>query len=430
MKILTMLKPQPEADEQAVRFGSFTLDIPARSLAHGVDAVSLTPKELDVLVVLVMLRGQLVPKDDLILHAWDGEPITDSAIFQTVYRLRRALGQYDPYGEYIATIPGKGYQFVAPVQVADSFAPSFDVASDVFSCYSRGMFQFHQRTQRSLAAAIALFRRALHLDPQFVPAYVGLAHAHLCMGVALFAGHSYCYHRALRACRTALAMDPQYGDAHAIRSEVSVFFEADVEGAQRAVRRALALAPGSPRVKTAAFWAFLTANDINQALRHVRDALSMDPSSNHFTTLLGVALYYAGRLDDAHAHLMDAHVFRPADSMALFYDGCVLALMGEYDRALARFSQMEQADRATRVLAVQAWIAVRRGQRDIAHEIIAGLASLRRTDDVALALALTAVGRLDEAAVHARAAAADKQTSCYLIPIDPFFEPLHQYMRC
>lgn len=425
-----MLKLQLEPHEQAVRFGSFTLDIPARALVHGVDAVSLTPKELDVLVVLVLLRGQLVPKDDLVLHAWAGEPITDSALFQTVYRLRRALALYDPHGEYIATVPGRGYQFVAPVHVADSLAATFDVASEVFSCYSRGMFQFHHRSQRSLAAAILLFRRALRLNPQFAPAYVGLAHAHLCMAVALFANHAYCYHRALRACRNALAIDPQCGDAYAILSEVHVFFEADVGSAQRAVCRALSLAPNSPRVRTAAFWAFLTANDIGQAMQHVREALTVDPSSNHFTTLLGVALYYAGRLSQARTHLTDAHLFRPADSMALFYDGCVLALMGDYDAAQSRFSQMESADRATRVLGVQAWIAARRGRREVAHEIIAELRSLSRTDDLALALALTAVGRLDEAAAHARKAAAEKQTSCYLIPIDPFFEPLYKHMRC
>lgn len=420
---------QREPNEQAVRFGPFTLDIPARSLVFGANAVSLTPKELDVLVVLVLVRGQIVAKDALILNAWGGEAISDSALFQTIYRLRRALAQHDPHAEYIATVPGRGYQFVAPVQVTESLTGTFEVASDVFSCYSRGMFEFHYRTQRSLAAAIALFRRALRLDPQFVPAHVGLAHAYLCMGVALFAGHTYCYHQATRACRTALAMDPQCGDAHAILSEVHVFFEADVEAAQRAVRRALGFAPNSLRVKTAAFWAFLTANDMSQALHHVRDALSVDPSSNHFTTLLGVALYYSGRLAEAHAHLTDAHLFGPADSMALFYDGCVLTQMGDFDAALTRFSEMEQADRATRVLAVKAWIAVRRGEREPAHEIIAGLNSVRRRDDVALALALTAVGRLDEAAEHARIAAASRQTSCYLIPIDPFFEALHRHMR-
>ncbi len=423
-----MLRSNIEPEPPAFRFGSFTLDIPSRTLLHGADAVPLTPKELDVLVALVSMRGRLVSKDDLIMQAWCAEAITDSALFQTVYRLRRTLTHYDSHREYIATVPGRGYQFVAPVEASDTSQRSLDVDGEVFSYYSRGMFEFQRRTQSSLATSIALFRRALRLDPRFAPAYVGLAHAHLCAGVALFADHAYCYQRALRACRAALAIDPHYGDAHAILGEVYVFFEGDVEKAQSTVRRALELAPHSPRVQTAAFWTFLTANDISQALEFVRDALVMDPSSNHFTTLLGVALYYARRFEEAHAHLMNAHLFRPADSMAVFYDACVLCFLGDYAGAERRFAQMDGVDRSTRVRALRAWIASRRNELRTAYDLIEQIAGASRTDDVALALALTAVNDLEKAAMHARRAAETKQTSCYLISLDPFFEPLAGYM--
>lgn len=425
-----MLRPQMEPDEQAFRFGSFSLNVGGRALSHGADAVPLTPKELDVLMVLVLLRGAVVSKDDLIVHAWAGEPITDSALFQTVYRLRRTLAQYDPHAEYVATVPGRGYQFVARVRTADPAAHALDVGGEAFRYYSRGMFEFQQRTRRSLASSIALFRRALRLDPGFAPAYAGLAHAHLCAGIALFTDYRYSYDHALRACRAALALDPNYGDAHAILSEVHVFFEADIENAQRAARRALSLAPNSPRVQTAAFWAFLTANDVPRALGFVRDALLADPSSNHFTTLLGVALYYARRFEEAHEQLVNAHLFRPADSMALFYDACVLCFLGDYAAAHKRFEQMEPADRAPRVLAIRAWIASRRNEPHRAMELIEQIASGTPVDDVALALALTAVNSVDRAAEHARRARASKQTSCYLIPIDPFFDPLREFMGC
>jgi DNA-binding winged helix-turn-helix (wHTH) protein/Flp pilus assembly protein TadD len=423
-----VLSTQFQPEGQVLRFGSFLLDIPRRTLLHAADSVALAPKEIDVLIVLALLSGQLVTKDDLALHAWGGEAVSDSALFQTVYRLRRALARHDRYEEYIATVPGRGYQFTARVQAADSSSARFDIASEAFSLYSRAMFEFHQRTQESLTASIALFRQALRRDPHFVPAYVGLAHAHLCAGVALFADHAYSYHRALRACRAALALDPQYGDAHAILSEIYVFFEAEIEKAQRTVRTAIALAPNSPRVLTAAFWAFLTANEIPQALEYVREGLVADPSSNHFTTLLGVAQYYARRFEDAHAHLLDAHLFRPADSMALFYDACALCFLGDYEGAQARLAQREPADRAARALAVQAWIAARRGAMQQAHAIAERLISASRVDDIAVALALTAVDRLDDAAAHARRALRSKQTSCYLIPLDPLFEPLSAHM--
>lgn len=411
-----------------LRFGAFTLDVPARLLLHGAREVPLTPKELDVLVVLALLRGRLVPKDDLIAHAWAGEPITDSALFQTVYRLRRTLAQYDPHGEYVATLPGRGYQFVARVLPADVSARGLDVGGEAFTCYSRAMFQFHHRTQASLVEAVALFRRALRIDPHFVPAYVGLAHAHLCAGVALFCDHRYAYHRAQRACRYALALDPQCGDAYAILSEVHVFFENDCAAAERALYKALALAPHSTRVRTAAFWVFLQANDVEHALSYVRDALAADPASNHFTTLLGVGLYYARRYEAAHAHLIDAHSFRPADSMALFYDACALYFLGEYEGAARRLRRIEGNDREPRVAALRACIAAARGDTAAALHLVESLRASTRVDDVALALALTAAGEMDGAAEHARRAVQTKQTSCYLFVIDPLFDSLRE--RC
>jgi DNA-binding winged helix-turn-helix (wHTH) protein/Flp pilus assembly protein TadD len=423
-----MISPDFEPSAQVLRFGSFLLDVPRRTLVHGPDAVPLSPKELDVLIALALSRGRLVAKDELIHSAWGADAVSDSALFQTMYRLRRALEHYDPHEEYITTVPARGYQFVARTQAADSSAAHIDVASEAFGLYSRAMFEFQQRSQRSIAASIALFRRALRRDPRFVPAYVGLAHAHLCAGVTLFADHTYSYHRALRACRAALALDPQYGDAHAILSEIGVFFEGDIEKAQRTVRTALALAPNSPRVLTAAFWAFLTANDIPQALNYVREALAVDPSSKHFTTNLGIGEYYARRFEEAHAHLIDAYLFGQRSS-ALFYDACALCFLGKYDDAEAQLDRMEPADRASRALAMRAWIASRRGATNRALAIAEQLLSATHADDIAAALALTALDRLDEAAAHVRRAAQTKQTSCYLVPIDPFFEPLCKYMR-
>jgi DNA-binding winged helix-turn-helix (wHTH) protein/Tfp pilus assembly protein PilF len=425
-----MLTSRIEPQEHLLRFGAFTLDIPARTLMHRGNLVVLTPKEFDVLAVLTLSRGSVVSKDDLIAHAWTREEITDAALFQTVYRLRRGLAQYDALTEYIITVPGRGYQFVAPVVPAQPSGQRFDVEGHAFTYYSRAMFQFHQRTERSLSQAIALFRRALQINSQLAPAYVGIAHAHLCAGVSLFSDHRYAYHQARRACRKALAIDPQCGDAYAILSEVEVFFENDFQAAEQMLRRALVLAPYSTRVRTAAFWVYLQGGDVAQALFYVREALAADPSSNHFTTLLGVGLYYAGRYAEAHEHLIDAHLFRPADSMALFYDAGVLYFLGEYDGALARLQTIEGNDREPRVAALRVCIAAAQGRSYLARALAERLQADGPVDDVALALAYTGLGEFDRAARHARKASQAKQTSCYLFNTDPLFRPLRDYMSC
>ena len=223
---------------------------------------------------------------------------------------------------------------------------------------------------------------------------MGIAHAHLCAGVSLFSGHRYAYHQTKRACRKALTIDPQCGDAYAILSEVHVFFENDLPAANEALHKALALAPHSARVRTAAFWVHLQGGAIEGAISCVRQALANDSSSNHFTTLLGVGLYYAGRYAEAHEQLINAHLFRPADSMALFYDAAVLYFLDDFDGALERLQLIGDDGRDPRIAALRACIAVAQGRRYWARALMQQL----RADPT--------------------------QPSCYLFSLDPLFRRL------
>src|SRR5579872_2261481 len=218
-----MRSSKAQARAPMLRFGHFTLDVACRMLRYGTQTVTLTPKEFDLLAILVNMRGRVVSKGDLIEHAWS-DAMSDPAMFQAVYRLRRTLSRYDREREYIATVPSRGYQFVAPVVLEEHAASGYDVSGDAFAAYSRAMFQFQQRTAASLSAAIALFCRAMRLDPEFALAYVGLAHAHLCAGVELYAQKDVSCEQALEACRTALEIDPRCADAYAVLSEIHAFF--------------------------------------------------------------------------------------------------------------------------------------------------------------------------------------------------------------
>ncbi len=382
-----------------LRFGHFSLDVACRTLRYVTQTVTLTAKEFDLLVILVNLHGRIVSKGDLIEHAWS-DAMSDAAMFQAVYRLRRTLARYDRGREFIVTVPSRGYQFVAPVVRDEGATSGYDVSGTAFAAYSRAMFQFQQRTAASFSAAIALFRRAMRLDPQFALAHVGLAHAHFCAGVELYAQKDFSREQALEACRTALEIDPRCADAYAVLGEIYAFFDADIDGAQRMIETALGLDRNSWRVRTAAFWAFLTENDIDLALHYVSEAVAADPSSSHFTTLLGVGLYYRRRFDEAHARLIDAHVFKPADSTALFYDACVLCCLGDYGGAEERLAQRVSLDTNVRVDALKVYVRARRGDRENALQLLDTLCSC---------------------------------TPPYLMQLDPLFEPLRDYIcvkRC
>ncbi|HEY7211099.1 MAG TPA: transcriptional regulator, partial [Bryobacteraceae bacterium] len=96
-------------------FGPFLLDSEARILLRSGKPVPLAGKTLDTLLVLVENRGRLVDKDELLARIWPGAVVEEANLSQSIYALRRILGDSPKDHRYIATVAGRGYQFVAPV---------------------------------------------------------------------------------------------------------------------------------------------------------------------------------------------------------------------------------------------------------------------------------------------------------------------------
>jgi len=95
-------------------FGEFRMDSQNRSLRRGPSLVPLTPKAFEVLLVLVQKNGQVIAKDELMNAAWPDSFVEESNLTQTVFMLRKALGETRDQ-PYILTVPGRGYRFIAPV---------------------------------------------------------------------------------------------------------------------------------------------------------------------------------------------------------------------------------------------------------------------------------------------------------------------------
>ena len=97
-------------------FGPFRLDPQKRRLMREGEPVRLTPKALDLLVVLVEERGRTVEKDELLEKVWAGTVVEENNLNQNITALRKSLGDSRQESQYIATVPGLGYRFVADVR--------------------------------------------------------------------------------------------------------------------------------------------------------------------------------------------------------------------------------------------------------------------------------------------------------------------------
>jgi serine/threonine-protein kinase len=99
--------------EQVYTFGDYRLDVARRVLTRSTgELVELKPRVFDVLRHLVEHAGELVEKKALLAAVWPGVVVEEHNLNKSVSMLRRVLGDDPDAQEYIATIPGRGYQFV------------------------------------------------------------------------------------------------------------------------------------------------------------------------------------------------------------------------------------------------------------------------------------------------------------------------------
>lgn len=116
------------ADPKAFSFGGFRLFPDRQMLLHAGQPVAVGGRAFDILTLLVTRAGEVVSKADLFEHVWPGYIVHDHNLKVNVGTLRRLLAEADPAAEYIATIAGRGYKFVAAV-VRENVSPAPEQSS-------------------------------------------------------------------------------------------------------------------------------------------------------------------------------------------------------------------------------------------------------------------------------------------------------------
>jgi len=105
-------------------FGPFEYDEISGALRkHGV-RIRLHGKPLQILSLLANRPGQIISRDELQRHLWDGSTFVDfeQGLNSAVNKLRRTLGDSADQARYVETLPGQGYRFIAPIQRASTKA--------------------------------------------------------------------------------------------------------------------------------------------------------------------------------------------------------------------------------------------------------------------------------------------------------------------
>jgi predicted ATPase/DNA-binding winged helix-turn-helix (wHTH) protein len=103
-------------DGSAILFGPYRLLAAQRLVLEGDKPVRLGSRAFDILTALVERAGEVVSKEELIARAWPKTFVEEANLKLQVSTLRRALGDGQGGNRYVATVVGRGYNFVAPTR--------------------------------------------------------------------------------------------------------------------------------------------------------------------------------------------------------------------------------------------------------------------------------------------------------------------------
>ena len=85
------------------------------SLRRPASRLVIAPRVFDAALCFVQHPGEILSKEKLLAELWPGLVVEENGLTQLISILRRTLGEARGENRYIATIPRRGYCFVATV---------------------------------------------------------------------------------------------------------------------------------------------------------------------------------------------------------------------------------------------------------------------------------------------------------------------------
>lgn len=237
-------------NREVYEFGPYTLDVQERRLSNAGHVVTLAPKAHDVLVALVRRAGTLVTKRELLDLIWRDVSVEEGILSVYVSALRKIFDDAGDDVSYIETVPRSGYRFSAAVRRSDGRTETVSMKwpigvlparPEVSELIGRGRSCLMAASRSEIPRAVAAFRSAIELDPDYAASHAGLAVAHCAEAELRVALPEVAYAAAREAALRALAMEASNADAQVALGTVLFLSDWNWSGARRSLERALEL---------------------------------------------------------------------------------------------------------------------------------------------------------------------------------------------
>lgn len=307
------------------------------------------------------------------------------------------------------------------------------VAPEVYENYLKGQFALQKSKSRvDTEKSIEFFQRAIEKDSSFAPAYLGLSDAYFYEGT-IFIGvrPEEVRPKATDAARKALELDPQFVPGH-LRLGLLQMIDWQWAGAETEFRHALELNPNSGAAHDVMAQWLAIQGRTDEALAWARRGRELDPFEVSDTDLAWL-LFLAHRFPEAVQESRIAVALQPDDPGALWYLGYALIANGQPEEAIPPMEKaLTISDRSPGVMGVLIRAYAHSGRR---ADALRGLDELKRRQKSgyvpagAFVNAYLGLGETDSAFAALEQAHKEHSNIVQFLKVHPHFDPIRNDPR-
>jgi tetratricopeptide (TPR) repeat protein len=198
----------------------------------------------------------------------------------------------------------------------------------------------HSLTTGDPRKATGYMQRAIEEDPDYAPAYAGLANAYGWLGEAGWMSYSEAFSKQKAAAVNAIELDDAFPQGHAELASAVLNLSWDWETCEREMKRTLELNMSSASTHAAYGNYLIRVGRLEDAIEQLKQLLELDPVSSRSLMSSGFGYYYARRYDEALVQIQRANAMGPNPLETIFPLGVIYVEKGMYQQALEQFHQL------------------------------------------------------------------------------------------
>jgi TolB-like protein/Flp pilus assembly protein TadD len=285
-------------------------------------------------------------------------------------------------------------------------------------------------SKNDLAGALKAFEEAVRLDPAHAPSRVALAEARILASFYGLVPASEAYALAKKPLAAATAQQGEVADALYVESLIA-FGERDWSASERALRRAVALAPDAPPARCWSGILFTLLGRAAEAAPHFQRAREADPLAPYPYAMSALGLLLEGRAAESVAMYDQALAFEPESTLALWGAGLSRIALGRADDGIAMLERaLTPSHRGGFIHGALGWALAKVGRVEEARQVLSELQARPASAPVVVSEAwlLSELGEKDAAFPLLERAEAERQPALAFVDL-PGFDSLRSDAR-